>query len=106
MIDERERAVRRRLMTDFPYYARTCLRIRPKDGGLIPFALNRVQRRIHEALEAQFAETGWVRAVILKARQPGCSTYVEGGFEGPLDENNHRGRVEGWKARGLPWVQD
>ncbi|MFD2238780.1 rhodanese-like domain-containing protein [Aureimonas populi] len=30
---------------------------------------------------------------------------VEGGFEGPPDENGHRGRVAGWKADALPWAQ-
>jgi rhodanese-related sulfurtransferase len=30
---------------------------------------------------------------------------VADGFEGPLDPERHRGRIAGWKARGLPWVQ-
>jgi rhodanese-related sulfurtransferase len=30
---------------------------------------------------------------------------VADGFEGPLDSNRHRGKVAGWKAAGLPWVQ-
>jgi rhodanese-related sulfurtransferase len=30
---------------------------------------------------------------------------VAGGFEGPLDNETHRGSVAGWKAAGLPWVQ-
>lgn len=30
---------------------------------------------------------------------------VADGFEGPLDENRHRGRSGGWKAAGLHWVQ-
>jgi rhodanese-related sulfurtransferase len=30
---------------------------------------------------------------------------VADGFEGPLDADRHRGRLAGWKARGLPWVQ-
>lgn len=30
---------------------------------------------------------------------------VAGGFEGPPDEDGHRGRVDGWKAKGLPWRQ-
>jgi rhodanese-related sulfurtransferase len=29
-----------------------------------------------------------------------------GGFEGGLDPSRHRGRVDGWKAAGLPWMQD
>ena len=30
---------------------------------------------------------------------------VGGGFEGPLDDDRHRGALEGWKAAGLPWQQ-
>ncbi|MET0668161.1 MAG: rhodanese-like domain-containing protein [Methyloceanibacter sp.] len=30
---------------------------------------------------------------------------VGGGFEGPLDDERHRGALEGWKAAGLPWQQ-
>jgi rhodanese-related sulfurtransferase len=33
------------------------------------------------------------------------SLNIAGGFEGPLDQARQRGRTEGWKARGLPWVQ-
>lgn len=28
------------------------------------------------------------------------------GFEGELDENHHRGRLDGWRLLGLPWEQD
>ena len=48
--------------------------------------------------------------------QPGCGKAmtaagytachnVAAGFEGPLDEDRHRGAVGGWKASGLPWLQ-
>jgi rhodanese-related sulfurtransferase len=30
---------------------------------------------------------------------------VADGFEGPLDPDRHRGRLGGWKAKGLPWGQ-
>lgn len=30
---------------------------------------------------------------------------IAGGFEGDLDETRHRGKTNGWKAAGLPWVQ-
>ena len=30
---------------------------------------------------------------------------VADGFEGPPDEEGHRGTVAGWKAEGLPWQQ-
>ena len=42
--------------------------------------LNDVQLRIDAQLEKQRAATGRVRALILKARQPGVSTYVAGRF--------------------------
>lgn len=31
---------------------------------------------------------------------------VARGFEGDADEDNHRGNKNGWKADGLPWVQE
>lgn len=30
---------------------------------------------------------------------------ISNGFEGPLDQQGHRGGVAGWKAEHLPWVQ-
>jgi rhodanese-related sulfurtransferase len=30
---------------------------------------------------------------------------ISDGFEGPRNEEGHRGTVAGWKASGLPWVQ-
>jgi len=33
------------------------------------------------------------------------SYNVSCGFEGDLDDQGHRGRVNGWKADGLPWRQ-
>lgn len=39
------------------------------------------------------------------ARAPRAVTNVAEGFEGDLDEAGHRGRLNGWKARGLPWRQ-
>ena len=30
---------------------------------------------------------------------------VADGFEGPMDQQGHRGTVAGWKAAGLPWRQ-
>lgn len=71
---------RARLAADFEFYARNCLSIRSKSGKVGRFALNRAQRHIHEKIERQRAETGRVRALILKGRQQGCSTYVGGRF--------------------------
>ena len=33
-----------------------------------------------------------------------CRNVVDGS-EGPLDADRHRGRLQGWKAQGLPWTQ-
>ncbi|MBA2126441.1 sulfurtransferase [Hyphomicrobium methylovorum] len=33
-----------------------------------------------------------------------CRNVAEG-FEGPNDEEHHRGRIAGWKFAGLAWVQ-
>jgi hypothetical protein len=76
MMDESERRIRQRLKDDFPHYAEKCLRIRTKTAGLKPLLLNREQAYVHERLEEQRRATGRVRALILKARQTGLSTYV------------------------------
>lgn len=76
----KERQARARLKDDFAFYARNCLFIRAKSGKIEPFRFNRAQEYIHERLEAQKAEIGKVRALILKGRQQGCSTYVGGRF--------------------------
>ena len=80
MAGQSEIALRQRLKDDFEFYAPRCLRIRTKEGAVKPFHLNQAQRYIHERLEQQKRELGYIRAIILKGRQQGCSTYVEGRF--------------------------
>lgn len=75
-----EIARRQELKDNFPFYARNCLKIRTKKGSVEPFELNDAQTYIHEQIEAQRKEKGYVRAIILKGRQQGCSTYVEGRY--------------------------
>lgn len=48
-----------------------------------------------EAVAAHFGESG------LECECLNVAT----GFEGDLDEMRHRGRINGWKAAGLPWRQ-
>jgi hypothetical protein len=67
---------RRQLGEDLEFYARNCLQIRTKSARVSAFTFNRAQRYIHERLEEQKARAGRVRALILKGRQQGCSTYV------------------------------
>ncbi len=77
---ERERRIRQRLKDDFPHYAPRCLKIRTKSGAIEPLKLNRAQLFVHERLEEQKRRTGRVRALLLKARQQGFSTYIEARF--------------------------
>ena len=64
------------LQTDLEAHALHCAKILTKGGQLLPFVWNKAQRYIHARLEQQLKETGMVRALILKGRQQGCSTYV------------------------------
>jgi hypothetical protein len=75
-----ESEIRQRLKDDLPHYAAKCLKIRTKSGAVVSLKLNAVQRFIQEKLELQKKNTGKVRALILKARQPGVSTYVAARF--------------------------
>jgi hypothetical protein len=65
---------------EFPDFAARALYIRPKSGPVQPLVLNDVQELLHKMAERQRAKTGRVRMLVLKARQPGVSTYVEGRF--------------------------
>lgn len=75
-----ERSIRLRLRNEFQYFAPRCLKIRTKNGSIEPFRLNRPQLHLHEMLEAQRAKIGKVRALVLKGRQQGVSSYTEGRF--------------------------
>jgi hypothetical protein len=79
-ISPKELAIRQRLKSDFEHYAEKCLKIRTKSGAVVGLSLNAAQKYIHQKVEEQRARTGKVRAIILKGRQQGCSTYVEGRF--------------------------
>jgi len=65
---------------DFLKYAPLCMKIKTKAGTIVPLELNRAQLYAHTMMEKQLAETGKVRALILKARQQGFSTYVGARF--------------------------
>lgn len=77
---QRELALRLRLKNEFPFYASQALKIRPKKGGDIPLALNKAQVYLHTVVEQQRREKGYVRVIVLKGRQQGISTYIEGRF--------------------------
>lgn len=79
-MDNFERSLRTRFKNDFEFYARRNLKISTKAGGLEPLILNHGQRYIHVSLDDQLTRLGKVRAIILKGRQMGCSTYIAGRY--------------------------
>ena len=79
-----------RLRDDFEFFSRNCLFIRTKSGAVVPFQMNAAQKQLHEALESQRRRTGKVRAIIVKGRQLGASTYIQGRYYWRL-----------WGGRGL-----
>lgn len=76
----RLRNVHMRLDNEFPYFSRHILKIKSKSGIIEPFVFNTAQEYLHNELEKQLAELGYVRALLVKGRQQGCSTYVEGRY--------------------------
>ena len=62
---------------DFELFSKEQIRIITKNAsqGFVPFEFNEAQRRINQQLQQQLEETGKVRAIVLKARQQGISTY-------------------------------
>lgn len=78
--EQAEVKVRHRLWSDFKFYGTQCLKIRPKAGRLVPFELNKAQQYLHAVAEKQLLEKGYIRILVLKGRQQGISTYIEGRF--------------------------
>lgn len=65
-------------ITDLQQYASRYLRIAIKKGGAaVPLQFNAAQLYLHKMLEEQLRSVGKVRALVLKGRQQGISTYYE-----------------------------
>ena len=64
----------------FQDFALEQIQILPKDAsrGFIPLEFNAAQQIVNDMIEKQLKETGKVRAIILKGRQMGLSTYACG----------------------------
>ena len=62
---------------DFELFSKEEIRIITKNAsqGFVPFEFNEAQSTINARLEEQLEQTGRVRAIVLKARQQGISTY-------------------------------
>jgi hypothetical protein len=76
LMDERKRSIRQKLKSNFEHFCLKCMKIRPKDGQIEPLILNRAQKYLHERLQLQLQKHGKVRALVLKGRQQGVSTYI------------------------------
>lgn len=64
--------------SNFAYWAETCVRIKDKmTGRMVPFRLNRPQRRVAAFLERERLAGRPIRMIMLKARQWGGSTLVQ-----------------------------
>lgn len=92
MTDKRTKAIRGRLKSSFAYYAPRCLKIITKPdahgkAGIVPFKFNSAQRYIDRRIEEQKERLGYVRAMILKGRQQGASTYTEGRYYWKTSQN-------------------
>ena len=83
-------AVRKKLHTDFPFYAKSALKIRTKEGKVAPLKLNPAQQILQDAVDKQLAAEGKVRIIILKARQQGLSTMVGGYLYFSVSQNTAR----------------
>lgn len=79
-ITDDEIRIRQKLKDDFEHYASKCLKLRTKAGEIKPFVLNKAQLYAHNKIEEQRALTGKVRVIIVKGRQMGLSSYIEGRF--------------------------
>lgn len=73
-------AAMRVLVDNLEVYSAHCLKIKDKTGAMIPLVWNDAQRITHAMLEKQLAEIGKVRALVLKYRQGGISTYIGSRF--------------------------
>src|SRR5574341_1175991 len=61
---------------DMRYYAPRVCRIQTKRAELVPLEPNRAQLIVESKIERQLETHGYVRALILKARQEGISTWI------------------------------
>lgn len=68
------------LKNNFVLFSERCLKITDKQANVLPFRLNPSQIILHNQLEKYKKKHGKVRAIILKGRQMGCSTYIAARF--------------------------
>lgn len=70
----------KRFRKDLPFYSSSCLKIRTKQAEIRYLELNEAQTLVHEKISRQRQDAKRVRAIVLKARQEGVSTYTAARF--------------------------
>ncbi|UED70685.1 DNA packaging protein [Brevibacillus sp. HD3.3A] len=65
------------ILNDFEKFCAKCLKIKTKEGAILPFILNDAQKKLANIVFDRIAEGKPVRIIILKARQLGFSTTTE-----------------------------
>lgn len=85
------RAVLAEFKDSLPFYCKQNLKIVDVSGKLVPLEFNRAQQYLHEQLEEQKRKTGMVRALVLKGRKQGVSTYTEARYYHASQFNSNLG---------------
>ena len=57
-MDKKLQQIRKRLFNDFPFYAKSALKIRTKEGDIAPLDLNPAQQILQDAVSKQIASEG------------------------------------------------
>lgn len=70
--DDKKLAGLKILRDNLEVFSAHCLKVKDKQGRVVPFLWNDAQRYIHKCLEEQKSRLGFVRALVLKGRQQGC----------------------------------
>lgn len=84
----------RALLGDRRLYFEKILKLKDDAARLVPFLLNREQQFVDQLLDRQRERTGRVRALVLKGRKQGISTYVGGRYyERLATDRNLRGFI-------------
>ncbi len=76
MVDQRRLQTLRQMRKSLAAFGSKCLRIKTKNKQIVPFIMNTAQIYTDKLLDKQLKEIGKVRALVLKGRQQGISTYV------------------------------
>lgn len=65
-------------MTNFQFFATSCLKIKTKTKGIQPLVFNQAQLYLNKIVDEMIERYGKVRVIIVKGRQQGLSTWIQG----------------------------